>query len=177
MLPEAPTPADYKQDCSRASCTMRTHNHTQAMICNNMCCSERARILAHGPVPSFVSLHHVQQSRPAASIPAFVCRIIANNNQLGLYLPCVVLLKAGNLLYKAIGGENCMQCLHIYRIRLILYLHTKHSNHNGVFFNTASSAAITQEFCRFLKMHDIKLCTAKAAALRSQRATVAVCSL
>ena len=97
----------------------------------------------------FVLLHHVQQLRPAAAILTSVYQIKCQTVNV-VYLPCVVLLKAGNLLYKAVGGENCMQCLHIHRIRLVLYLHPKHSNHNELSQNPTSSAAVTQEFGRFL---------------------------
>ncbi len=40
----------------------------------------------------------------------------------GAHLPGVVLLKASNLLNKAIRGEDCMQRIHIHWIRLVLYL-------------------------------------------------------
>ena len=39
------------------------------------------------------------------------------------YLPRVVFLEACNLLDKAIRRKHCMECFHIHRVCLVLYLH------------------------------------------------------
>ena len=148
-MPEAHTHAVYKQDCNRASCRKRSYKHTQAMICNsNSNPSERTCILTHGLV-CFIAPCTAAETSSINTCIGLPDKM--PNSQFGLYLPSVVLLKAGNLLYKAVGGENCMQGLHIHRIRLVLYLHPKHSSHNELFRNPASSAAITQEFGRSLQ--------------------------
>jgi len=130
FLPEVPTHAGYRKNCNRASCEKRSHRHTQAIICNSKYLHQRA---ARSPVPS---LMFIASCTPFETSSINTCIDLPDqkpdNSQFGLYLPCVVFLKAGNLLYKTVGGENCMQCLHVHRICLILYLHTRDSTLEGL---------------------------------------------